>query len=153
MKTNKLVFKILTILSLLMIVATTIDIVVTCIINPERWTMIRSALGENLFIIVFDLLILGVIPLISFVLDKKKQNHDDEITVNGNYQYDKSLDYFEKGLILFFVSFYATISIIYDAELLNENVTDVLSGIGGFAWLGLFVWFFVRLFRSIKKVN
>ena len=63
MKTNKLVFRILTVLSLLMIVATTIDIVVTCIINPERWTMIRSALGENLFIIVFDLLILGVIPL------------------------------------------------------------------------------------------
>ena len=153
MKTNKLVFRILTVLSLLMIVATTIDIVVTCIINPERWTMIRSALGENLFIIVFDLLILGVIPLISFVLDRKKQNHDDEITVNGNYQYDKSLDYFKEGLVLFFVSFYATVSIIDDAELLNENVKDVLFGIGGFASLGLFVWFFVRLFRSIKKVN
>lgn len=153
MKTNKLVFKILTILSLLMIVATTIDIVVTCIINPAKKTMISSVLLEDLFLIVFDLLILGATPLISFVFKKKKQNHDDEITVNGNYQYDKSLDYFEKGLILFFVSFYTTISIIYDAELLNENVTDVLFGIGGFASLGLFVWLFVRLIRSTKKIR
>lgn len=153
MKTNKLVFRILTLLSLLMIVATTIDIVVTCIINPERWTMIRSALGENLFIIVFDLLILGAIPLISFVFKKKKQNHDDEITVNGNYQYDNSMEYFEKGLILFFVSFFTTFSIIEDAELLNENVRYMLFGVGGLVSIGLFVWFFVRLIRSIKKVN
>ncbi|MCQ2261770.1 MAG: hypothetical protein MJZ42_01280 [Bacteroidales bacterium] len=143
MKTNKLVFIILTTVSLLMVVVTAIGLIVTCTIHPERIGMVVSSLKDNLLLFIFEFLLLGFLPISNLIYKVKKDG----------YLYDNSIDYFSTGVCLFVWATCSLSHILNDAKILNEDLTDTLLSICFIVAFVLAILLFIRLFRPFICPN